>query len=338
MRILVPLFLMFISPVSVFFFTTLLMGIILRVSSDSWFGAWCGLELNLISFIPFIRSKINQYSSEASLKYFLIQALGSSVIILGFILILISVSFVFLIRFALLLKLGAAPVHSWFPQVIEGLNWERCLVLITVQKIAPIYLISYIVYFRDTSIIFFRRIISAVVGALGGVNQILLRKLLAFSSINHIAWMLLSILISESSWVLYFIFYSFISMSVVSLFNYQQFFHFNQLSNFTSYNSGLVRFLSLLSLGGLPPFTGFVPKWIVIQELIIIKYFFCLFFFLLSSLVTLYYYLRVTIVYITFLSPKLKFNLMLNVNSKLLSFFTSLNFVGLIFPSLFILV
>jgi NADH-ubiquinone oxidoreductase chain 2 len=71
-----------------------------------------GLELNLLSFIPLISSKNNQYSSEAALKYFLIQALGSSIII-------ISASFIMssselattLFTVALLLKAGAAPFH-----------------------------------------------------------------------------------------------------------------------------------------------------------------------------------------------------------------------------------
>nr|QZI85885.1 NADH dehydrogenase subunit 2 [Laomedia astacina] len=319
------------------FFLTLLSGTILSVSSDSWFGAWCGLELNLMSFIPFISSSMNQYSSEACLKYFLIQALGSSIIVLGFIFIMISSSFIALMTFALLLKLGAAPVHFWFPQVMEGLNWNQCLILMTLQKIAPMYLVSYTIYISNNLIVFWSSIISAMVGALGGVNQMFLRKLLAFSSINHMSWMLMSMLVSENSWSLYFIFYSFISASIVVLFNYQQFFHLNQLSNFTNYKLGLISFMSLLSLGGLPPFSGFIPKWIIIQELVFKSYFFSLLIFLLSSLVTLYYYLRVTIVYMTFLSPKLKFNLMNNVKSKKVSFFMSLNFIGLIFPSMFML-
>lgn len=64
-----------------------------------------------MSFIPLIYIKANRYSSEAALKYFLIQALGSAFIILGAVVGVVAVEFVSLIRLALLLKLGAAPFH-----------------------------------------------------------------------------------------------------------------------------------------------------------------------------------------------------------------------------------
>lgn len=238
----------------IFFFYVLLIGIVLTVSSDSWFGAWCGLELNLIAFIPLIALKKNMYSSEASLKYFLIQALGSAFIVLGSITFLIfPVSYV--MTMALLLKLGAAPLHFWFPQVMEGLSWFQCIILITLQKFAPIYLLSYLILdLGKNYIIHLRVIFSAVVGALGGINQMLLRKVIAFSSINHISWMLFSLLLGETYWLLYFSFYAAISTSVVLIFQSQQIFHFLQLFNFNSPVRGVFIFIPLLSLGGLPPF------------------------------------------------------------------------------------
>lgn len=184
----VSLFLVSISPRTCLFFSTLLAGVLLRVSSDSWFGAWCGLELNLMSFIPYVSTKESVYSSEAALKYFLIQALGSSFIIMGAVELVFFVDFGCLLLVALLLKLGAAPMHFWFPQVIGGLTWLQCVVLMTVQKVGPMFLLSYVLVRESACLVVYgRAILSAVVGALGGINQILLRKLLAFSSINHIS-------------------------------------------------------------------------------------------------------------------------------------------------------
>jgi len=112
-----------LHPARLLFMTSLLTGTFVAVSASSWFTAWLGLELNLLSFIPLISSKSNLYSSEAALKYFLIQALGSALILAaapGFLLNLIEPQVIILS--ALLLKIGAAPVHFWFPSVIQGIR------------------------------------------------------------------------------------------------------------------------------------------------------------------------------------------------------------------------
>lgn len=340
MGILISLFLMVLFPFSWLFLFTLTLGMILAISSDSWFGAWCGLELNLLSFIPFISTEKNLYTSEASLKYFLIQALGSAFIVFGASLIRILPRAVILIVLALILKLGAAPFHFWFPQVIDGLFWKQALVLITIQKIAPIYLLSHTlrrIWIRK-SIVILSAIFSAIVGGIGGINQILLRKLLAYSSINHISWMLFAIMIGENSWVLYFIFYALISSSVVILFFSCQIYHFIQLVNFNKPSLRLVRFLSLLSLGGLPPFSGFLPKWILIQEMVIEKLWFSILVLLLRSLLTLYYYLRVSLMHLRVMTIKLKWTLKFFFLEKNNLFIITVNFLGLFLPSVYILI
>lgn len=87
-----------------------------------------------------------------------------------------------------MLKIGAAPLHFWFPSVIRGLSWGRCIVLLRIQKIAPLGLLSYIVREVDISgLIIVRVIAGAIVGSVGGLNQVFLRKIIAYSSINHIS-------------------------------------------------------------------------------------------------------------------------------------------------------
>lgn len=309
------------------------------MSADSWFGAWCGLELNLISFIPIISVGGNKYRSEAALKYFLIQALGSAFVILGVLEFIIFLAPVFIMRIALLLKLGAFPIHFWFPQVIEGLGWFQCIVLITIQKIGPIILLSYLIEVGlQNWIVYWRAVFSAVVGALGGINQLMLRKLLAFSSINHISWIMFGIIMSENSWIIYFILYSVISLTVVIMFHSRQCFHLLQLSGFRGSFFGLVRSLSLLSLGGLPPFTGFVPKWVIIQEIVSCGIFFPLFFLLPIALVTLYYYLRISVMFLVFIYPRIKWNRAEFYFSGWFTGIVGLNFLGLVLSSVFILV
>nr|YP_010944274.1 NADH dehydrogenase subunit 2 [Willemoesia forceps]WLW41809.1 NADH dehydrogenase subunit 2 [Willemoesia forceps] len=323
-----------------FFF--LLIGILMALSSTSWFSAWAGLELNLLAFIPLITSKSNLFHSEAALSYFLIQALGSALLIFSACLLLIKTSFFLLIiSLSLFLKMGAAPFHFWFPKIMEGLNWPQAFILMTIQKLAPMFLISYLSFnFLCSSLISFIAILSAIIGALGGLNQTKLRKLMAFSSINHMAWMLSAILMSHSSWILYFAFYFFMTFSILILFFHLKTFFFSQLLNLYTIPLYLKLSLSisLLSLGGLPPFSGFFPKWLLIQEMISYKYYFFLFVLLISTLITLYFYLRMLFPFLMLASPLMKKIIFPYPPTFTQTSTTFLNLFCLLIPSLFFLI
>nr|YP_007474213.1 NADH dehydrogenase subunit 2 [Rimicaris kairei]AEX32603.1 NADH dehydrogenase subunit 2 [Rimicaris kairei]WQG15287.1 NADH dehydrogenase subunit 2 [Rimicaris kairei] len=323
-----------LNPAQVLFFFTLILGTLITFSSSSWFTAWLGLELNLLSFIPIISSKFNQYSAEASLKYFLIQALGSAIILSSapsFLLFESSPNL--LICLALLLKMGAAPVHFWFPSVMEGMNWPQCIILMTIQKVAPMLMLSYTHSPLTLSLIFFASAASSLIGSISGLNQTLIRKIMAYSSINHMAWMLAAIHINEMMWMTYFLVYSLISSSIALIMHSQQIFHFNQLSshNFKTPGIKMVTLISFLSLGGLPPFLGFIPKWLVIQELSNNKAFIWLSILLISALITLFYYLRVTLSTLTLSSPKIK-NTLPSSSKTLLSSILFINFFPIFLP------
>lgn len=238
-------------------------------------------------------------STEASLKYFLTQALASSVFLFATILFLLNsdatsnYSIEIIIFSSLLLKRGSAPFHFWFPNVIEGLSWLNALILITWQKIAPLILISYIIF---KPLIIIRIILSRLIGALGGINQTSLRKLIAYSSINHLGWILASIYNSNLLWITYFLFYSFLTFTIIFIFNIFKTSHVNQLFRLIFHSKSMKFFLffNLLSLGGLPPFLGFLPKWLVIQSLTINNQLFLLTFIVLITLITLYFYIRLS--------------------------------------------
>lgn len=244
-----------------------------------------------------------------------------------------------LILFPLLLKLGAAPFHYWFPQVTEGLIWPQAIILLTIQKLAPIFLISYLTFNSYTNaVILTSRILSALAGALGGLNVIKLRKLIAFSSINHMSWILIAISLNDLMWLLYFSFYSFISASVIVLFQASNSFTISDLTNKLQKNSssGIIISINLLSLGGLPPFTGFLPKWLIIQLLIQNRILFPLIPLLFSRLITLYFYLRIIIPIILLTFPTLIFGinrkLRFYLSPSLLSALSFLNLFGILLP------
>lgn len=282
------------------------------VSANSWLGLWIGLEINLLAFIPLIINKNNLNNSEAALNYFLIQALASTIIIFSIVLLIIINNIIYIINLiefnipfklilcTLILKLGTPPFHFWFPNVIENLQWINCLVLITWQKLAPIIVLSYFTEFRNLLIIFI--LLATLIGAIGGLNQISLRKLLAFSSINHLGWMFTAIIFYENIWTIYFVIYSFINFCIVYLIKTFQIFYLNQIYSIFI-NSPFIKYsllISLISLGGLPPFLGFIPKWLIIQSIIFIKFYLISLFLICIRLITLFYYLKITFAAVLF--------------------------------------
>lgn len=227
------------------------------------------------------------------------------------------------------MKLGASPFHFWFTQILEGITWFNSLILITWQKITPLILLSYCYNYY---LIIFTIILSRIFGAIGGLNQISLRKLIAYSSINHLRWIIIAIIINENLLIFYFIIYSFLNFIICILFYLTNSFFLNQLF-YLNYNS-LIKFfifLNLLSLGGLPPFLGFLPKWIIINYLINYNIFILSFILIISALISLYYYIRIS--YSAFLINYLKLKwLKINFNNKINLFIilTLLSFIRLI--------
>lgn len=285
-------FLIFNNSSKLIFIIILIIRTIFIISSNSWITIWIGIEINLLSFIPLIRNN-KLISSEASLKYFLIQTFASSIILIS---IIITINyqlilFKILIIISILLKIGAAPFHFWIPIIIEGISWNNSLLLLTWQKIAPIIIISYIII---NKIIFIRITLSAFIGAIGGLNQTSLRKLIAYSSINHIRWILIRIIYSHTIWLIYFLIYSIIILTIIINLNSIKISHINQLFSSFYYNKTLkfLFIINLLSIGGLPPFSGFLPKWILINFIINNNQFLILFLLIIFSLITLFYYLR----------------------------------------------
>nr|YP_008144589.1 NADH dehydrogenase subunit 2 [Shirakiacris shirakii]AGI51644.1 NADH dehydrogenase subunit 2 [Shirakiacris shirakii] len=284
------------------FLSTLMMGTILSISSNSWFGVWMGLEINLLSFIPLLANNKNMMMNESSIKYFIVQAMASTMLLFSILLIQMKYPMSWeseiipsmMISSSLLLKIGAAPFHFWFPEVMGASSWINCLTLMTWQKIAPMMVLSYCI--QMSNFIFIITILSIIIGALGGLNQTSLRQILAYSSISHLGWMISSLIVSENIWELYFIIYSLLSLIMVLLFKSMNLFFMNQIYSASNMKTEIkfMMFLSLLSLGGLPPFLGFLPKWIVMQSLIENNMTILMTIMVMLTTITLYYYMRIS--------------------------------------------
>nr|AND96564.1 NADH deshydrogenase subunit 2 [Tiniocellus sarawacus] len=283
------------------FYFTLILGTLISISSYSWMGMWLGLEINLLSIIPLMSTSNNMLNTEASMKYFITQALASMILL--FSLILMSLNLMFLMDdfmltsmfySSLFTKMGAAPFHFWFPEIIEGLSWTNSFIMLTWQKIAPLTLITYpdFISFKFFILVV---IMSTMISGMMGINQTNMRKLLAYSSINHLSWMLSSMLFFETIWIFYFLTYFIITFNIIVILKMLNIFTMNQL--FSSMNKfPLIKFffmLNFLSLGGLPPFLGFLPKWITIQMLIKMQMFSLALIIIIMTLITLFFYMRI---------------------------------------------
>nr|YP_010884246.1 NADH dehydrogenase subunit 2 [Epacromius tergestinus]WIW75316.1 NADH dehydrogenase subunit 2 [Epacromius tergestinus] len=335
------------NSMKLLFLSSLMMGTILSISSNTWMGIWMGLEINLLSIIPMLTSNKNMMVNESAIKYFIIQAMASTMLLISILLIqmkytiwweneMISSS---MILSSMMLKVGAAPFHFWLPEVMGSSSWTNCLLLMTWQKIAPMMAMSYCI---SMSIFTFMVILmSIIIGAIGGLNQTSLRQIMAYSSISHLGWMISSMIISENAWELYFFIYVILNTIMISFFKNMNLFFLNQIyleSNMTT-ETKFIMLMSLLSLGGLPPMLGFLPKWIVIQLLINNNMTTLMLIMVTLTTITLYYYMRISFSAIIMSHTENSWSMQIkNKKSKVfLPFMTMVSMLGLICTSNIIL-
>nr|YP_010274839.1 NADH dehydrogenase subunit 2 [Gerosis phisara]YP_010968380.1 NADH dehydrogenase subunit 2 [Gerosis sinica]UJV31534.1 NADH dehydrogenase subunit 2 [Gerosis phisara]WNO18697.1 NADH dehydrogenase subunit 2 [Gerosis sinica] len=325
-----------------FFFFILIFSTLISISANSWMGCWIGLEINLLSFIPLISNSKNLLSSEASLKYFLIQTIASINFLFSILMNMtlmknfeINNLFSILINSSMMMKMGSAPFHFWFPNIIEGMSWLNCFILMSWQKITPMILLS---YYMNNYFLMLIMMINVIIGAIGGINQTSLRKLMSFSSINNLGWMMFAIMISEFLWLLYFFIYTFMISIMCFIFYIMNIYFINQLFIFNmNMMLKFFLFINFLSMGGLPPFLGFFPKWIMINFMISNKFYIISFIFILMSLITLFFYIRIVYSCILFNYLKLKwFKIFLKNNYFIIILITSLiSITGMIFSTFY---
>nr|AWV83159.1 NADH dehydrogenase subunit 2 [Auritibicen bihamatus] len=283
------------------FLTFMMMGILISISSNNWLGCWMGIEINLISFLPIMIDSVSVYSSESSIKYFIIQSMGSSLFFISIIFFNLF-NIIYLTMLSLMIKIGCPPFHLWFPSVMEGLSWGNCFILSTFQKLVPMILLSYL----DLNMTLFV-ILSSVWGAIGGLSYSSMRKIISYSSIYNLGWMLSGLMISDYLWLMYFVIYSITLMMMCYLFHV---YGVNYLNQFFVLNSNFVKsiltMIIFMSMGGMPPFLGFLPKLIMIHNILMSKMVFLCMILIFSTLLVMFFYLRVvfTGLMINFLSMK----------------------------------
>nr|ALF03418.1 NADH dehydrogenase subunit 2 [Macquaria australasica] len=291
------------------------LGTTITFASSHWLLAWMGLEMNTLAIIPLMAQHHHPRAVEATTKYFLTQATAAAMLLFA------NITNAWLtgqwdiqqmshplpttlITLALALKIGLAPVHAWLPEVLQGLDLTTGLILSTWQKLAPFALLLQIQHTNSTILIMLG-LTSTLVGGWGGLNQTQLRKILAYSSIAHLGWMVLVMQFSPSLTLLTLIMYLIMTFSTFLVFKLNKATNINALATSWAKTPMLTALapLILLSLGGLPPLTGFMPKWLILQELSKQDLAPTATLAALTALLSLYFYLRLSYAITLTMSP-----------------------------------
>nr|QFR15933.1 NADH dehydrogenase subunit II [Anolis australis]QFR15934.1 NADH dehydrogenase subunit II [Anolis australis]QFR15942.1 NADH dehydrogenase subunit II [Anolis australis]QFR15943.1 NADH dehydrogenase subunit II [Anolis australis]QFR15944.1 NADH dehydrogenase subunit II [Anolis australis] len=296
--------------------SSLATGTIITMTSYHWLLAWIGLEINTLAVIPIISLQHNPRSTEAATKYFLTQAAASSLILFSSltnawqtgtwdITQLSTTQSCVLLTMALLMKLGLAPLHFWLPEVTQGSTMFSALIIMTWQKLAPMSLIYLTSNNLSTATLLTMGLFSTIIGGWAGLNQTQTRKIMAYSSIAHLGWMASIASIMTNILIMNLIIYLLLTMAMFfSLIVTKS--KTIQDTSTTWTNSPylmILMVLTLLSLGGLPPLTGFIPKWLILEQLTTQNLIPLAFFMAMAALLSLFFYLRLTYTTTLTISP-----------------------------------
>nr|ABW73869.1 NADH dehydrogenase subunit 2 [Anolis krugi] len=296
--------------------SSLATGTIITMTSFHWLMAWVGLELNTLAIIPIISTLHHPRATEAATKYFLTQAAASAMILFSSMINAwhtgtwdITQMFYtpsnIILTMALAMKLGLAPMHFWLPEVLQGSTLITAFIISTWQKLAPMSLVYLTINNLPPMILLTLGIISSTTGGWAGLNQTQTRKIMAYSSIAHLGWMASIASIMTNIMIMNLMIYLIMTAALFFSLIYSKSKTIKDTTSSWTMSPTLTvtMMLTLLSLGGLPPLTGFLPKWLILEELITQNLTPLATALAMSALLSLFFYLRLAYTTTLTLSP-----------------------------------
>ncbi|MCH9753976.1 MAG: NADH-quinone oxidoreductase subunit N [Alphaproteobacteria bacterium] len=357
------------------------LGMMVMISSNDLMSLYLGLELLSLSLYTVVSYNRNSvFSSEAGLKYFVLGALASAILLYGASLIYgftgttnfssiktihqqyslgapipvgVIVGIVLLIS-GMCFKIAAAPFHMWAPDVYQGAPLPVTAFLSTAPKAASIFLLvkllvlNFDIWHQEwRQIIIAISCLSLAIGSLGALFQSNIKRLLAYSSINHIGFLLIGLVSYnvagiEASLIYLCIYlsmnlgiFAFIAMLQKSGDERFDLTLFQGLSKSNPIVSICISIL-LLSMAGIPPFAGFLAKFYIIYGSIKGEMYFLASFAMITAVISAFYYLKIIkLMYFDDMGKNMKRGWFSVENIIIASFAVTFNVILIIFPTSF---
>jgi len=348
------------------------LGMMVMISSNDLMVFYMGLELQSLALYVLATFNRDQLkSSEAGLKYFVLSALSSGLLLYGCSLIygfsgstnfniisnqlnsneyVLTFGIVFILV-GLAFKISAVPFHMWAPDVYQGSPTTVTLFFTMVPKIAALTVFIRFLYVPFLNlidqwqmIIVFLSIASMLFGAIAAIGQTNIKRLIAYSSIGHIGYTLAGLATGSNegiqSSIVYISIYIIMNLALFSCLlmlkrNNEYYEEIEDLSGLSKNHPllSLSLLIILFSLAGIPPLAGFFAKFYIFKAVLEQSMYFLAIVGLLSTVVAAFYYLRV-IKIIYFDKEKEKYDQDHNIWLKFsLTFSTILILLYFVFPS-----
>jgi len=315
-----------------------ILGMMVMVSGHSLLTLYLGLEIMSLSLYALIATARDRASAiEAALKYFVLGAIASGLLLYGMSMIygisgsldiaqissfasastlgsqqtlILNFGLVFLV-IGVAFKLGAIPFHMWVPDVYQGSPTSVTMFLSTVPKIAAIALLIRLLidglgdlqhYWADLFMIL--AVLSIAVGSLVALTQSNIKRMLAYSTISHIGFVLLGFVTGVVDgygaavfYVLAYILMSLAAFGSIIVLN-RKGFEADQISDFQGLSKhspwfALIMLVVMLSMAGVPPFIGFYSKLFILQQVIAEGYVVIAITAVIFAVISAYYYLQI---------------------------------------------
>nr|ABL11166.1 NADH dehydrogenase subunit 2 [Elaphe quadrivirgata]BCO16647.1 NADH dehydrogenase subunit 2 [Elaphe quadrivirgata] len=285
--------------------TSIILSTTVISSTTHWLMAWTCLEINTLSMIPIISKQNHPRATEAATKYYLTQTMASTAMLFAAttnalntsnwdIALTTELTATTIITLALMMKMAAAPLHFWLPDVAQGSTTLTTMTILTWQKIAPLMILLMIHNKTNITLTLTSATLSIMMGGLGSLNQTQLRKLMAFSSIAHTGWIMATMTMTPNISTLTFAIYVTTTIPVFLMINITASTTIKDIGTMWTNSPHIMMALSLtlLSLGGLPPLSGFMPKWLILNNMVSLNMTVEATMMAMMSLLSLYVYMR----------------------------------------------
>lgn len=275
-----------------FILLLLLLSSVICFFFNSWVTIWVMLELNTLAYCCIIKSFSieKKFTTEIRIKYFIIQSVSSSMLVFSRMCYNISywifAPLAFIRIISLTIKIASSPFHQWFVSMVKKTIWKNRTLLITWQKLAPLFLVIY----QIKRMLYPFIIMSVVVGRVSQINKRNLIEIIAFSSVFNLRWIMMAISINRKLLILFSILYWSSVLLIMIIISKSKINKVNRES--LEIRKKWFYFIVAINLAGIPPLAGFLAKWMVLREVLKFNLIIIITLFLVIRRINLYIYLR----------------------------------------------